>query len=203
MTRFEDQLLEQLMTEHGHQLRAPQQPAPARRRIRRPVWLASGAVGVAAASTAAALALTSAPAAAAYAVSEHQGALTVGVYRASGVAGANGALHKLGARIVVVPVRPGCPSIDSLPRPNPAPHLSVMVAAGFKHGHRVITVKVGQPGIPAGDHMILAFTGNRHDALGAGGIITGRVPHCVSLPTGSTIPGGGSGGPGTSMSQSG
>jgi hypothetical protein len=203
MTRFEDQLLDQLMTEHGHQLRAAQQPAPARRRIRRPVWLASGALGAAAAGTAAALALTSAPAAAAYAVSQDHGALTVGVYRASGVAGANGALHKLGARVVVVPVRKGCPSLDSLPRPSHLLHLSMMVSVDFKHGHRMITVNIARPGIPAGVHLILAFTGGRKDALGAGGPITGPVPHCVSLPTGSTIPGGGNSGPGSSMSQSG
>jgi hypothetical protein len=52
------------------------------------------------------------------------------------------------------------------------------------HGHRSVTVKVGQGGIPAGDTMILAFTGGRHSgSLGAGGIITGPVPRCVSLPS--------------------
>jgi hypothetical protein len=61
-------------------------------------------------------------------------------------------------------------------------------------GHRSVTVKVGKGGIPAGDTMILAFSGNpRHGtALGAGGIITGRVPHCVSLPS-APRGGGGSG----------
>ena len=44
MTKFEDQLLEQLMTEHGDELRAMPAPAPARRRVRRPVWLATGAL---------------------------------------------------------------------------------------------------------------------------------------------------------------
>jgi hypothetical protein len=39
MTKFEDQLYQQLMTEHGHHLRALPRPAPARRRVRRPVWL--------------------------------------------------------------------------------------------------------------------------------------------------------------------
>jgi hypothetical protein len=40
--------------------------------------------------------------------------------------------------------------------------------------------------------MILAFTGNPHGggSVGAGGIITGRVPRCVSLPS---APSGGSG----------
>jgi hypothetical protein len=82
MTKFEDQLFGELMAEHGHHLRAVERPAPARRRARRPVWLATGAVG------------------------------------------ANTALHRMHARVVVVPVRPGCPPIGSLPRPHPVPHPS-------------------------------------------------------------------------------
>jgi hypothetical protein len=187
MTKFEDQLYQQLVTEHGHHLRVLQRPAPAGRRIRRPVWLAAGAAGAVAAGTAAVLALGSAPALAAYSVTRHDdGTITVAVYRASGVAGANVTLHAMGARVRVVPVRPGCPPIGSLPRPRPAPHPSVSVKSGVtKSGHRSVTVKVGKGGIPAGDTMILAFSGNpRHGtALGAGGIITGPVPRCVSLPS--------------------
>lgn len=182
MTKFEDRLLGQLMTEHGHQLRAEQQPAPARR-VRRPVWLAAGTVGAAAAATGAALALGSAPAMAAYAVSGHPGAVTVSVYRASGVAGANAALRKMRARVVVVPVRPGCPPIGSLPRPHPAPHPSVSTGTGVRDGHRFVSVKI-KGGIPRGDTMILAFSGSPRSggSVGAGGIITGPVPRCVSLP---------------------
>src|SRR5580692_9016463 len=159
MTKFEDQLFGQLMAEHGHHLRAEERPAPARRRIRRPVWLATGAAGTAAAVTAAVVALGSAPALAAYSVTQHNG---------------------------TVAVRPGCPPIGSLPRPHPAPHPSVSVATRVtKSGHRSVTVKLGKGGIPAGDTMILAFSGNGgpgSTSLGAGGIITGPVPRCVSLP---------------------
>ena len=186
MTKFEDQLYQQLMTEHGHRLLALERPAPARHRIRQPVWLATGAAGTAAAVTAAVIALGSAPAAAAaYSVTQHNASVTVAVNRPSGVAGANAALHAIGARVVVVPVRPGCPPIGSLPHPRPAPHLYVSVATGVtKSGHRSVTVKLGKGGIPAGDTMILAFSGSGgpgSTSLGAGGIITGRVPHCVSL----------------------
>jgi hypothetical protein len=187
MTKFEDQLYQQLMTEHGHHLRAGQRPAPARRRVRRPVWLATGAAGTAAGVTAAVLALSSTPALAAYSVTQHNGAVTVAVYNASGVAGANAALHRLPARVAVVPVRPGCPPIGSLPRPHPAPHPSVSVGTRVTGGgHRSVTVKLGQGGIPAGDTMILAFSGSGAPgttSLGAGGIITGPVPRCVSLPS--------------------
>ena len=193
MTRFEDQLYQELITEHGHHLRARQRPAPARRRVRRPVWLATAAAGAVAAGTAAVLALGSTPALAAYSVTQHDGTVTVAVSRPSGVAGANVTLHAMGARVRVVPVRPGCPPIGSLPRPRPAPHPSVSVGSGVNgNGHRSVTVKVGRGGIPAGDTMILAFSGDpRHGpALGAGGIITGRVPRCVSLPP---APSGGAG----------
>jgi hypothetical protein len=187
MTNFEDQLYRQLMTEHGHHLPAVPRPAPARRRVPRPVWLATGAAGAVAAGTAAVMALGSAPALAAYSVTRHaDGTLTVAVDRPSGVAGANVTLHAIGARVRVVPVRPGCPPITSLPRPQPAPHLSVKVASGVNaSGHRSVTVTVGKGGIPAGDTLILAFSGDpRHGtALGAGGVITGRVPACVSLPS--------------------
>ncbi len=187
MTKFEDQLYQQLITEHGYHLRAVQRPAPARRRVRRPVWLATGAVGAVAAGTAAVMALGSAPALAAYSVTRHDNAITVAVNRPSGVAGANVTLHAMGARVRVVPVRPGCPSIGSLPRPRPAPHPSVSVGSRVtKSGHRSVTVKVGQGGIPAGDTMILAFSGSGDPgstSLGAGGIITGAVPRCVSLPS--------------------
>jgi hypothetical protein len=184
MTKFEDRLFQELMTEHGHRLRAVQQPAPARRRVRRPVWLATGAAGAVAAVTAAVMALGSAPASAAYSVTRHDGTVSVSVSSASGVAGANAALHRIRARVVVVPVRPGCPSITSLPRPRPAPHPAVWVKSGVNgDGHRSVSVKI-KGSIPAGDTMILAFTGNPHNggSVGAGGIITGLVPPCVSLP---------------------
>jgi hypothetical protein len=194
MTKFEDQLFGQLMAEHGHQLRAMQPPAPARHRTRRPLWLAAGAAGTAAAVTAAVMVLSSAPAMAAYSVTQHDGTLSVSVDNATGVAGANAALHLMHARVVVVPVRPGCPPIGSLPRPTPAPHPAVQVGSRVnKHGQRSISVKI-KGGIPAGDTMILAFTGSpRGGSVGAGGFITGAVPSCVSLPSAPSAPSGSGG----------
>jgi hypothetical protein len=195
MTKFEDQLYQELITEHGHHLHTLPRPAPARRRVRRPVWLATGAAGAVAAGTVAVMALGGTPAMAAYSVTQHDNAITVAVNRPSGVTGANVTLHAMGARVRVVPVRPGCPAIGTLPRPQPAPHPSVSVKTGVNgHGHRSVTVKLGQGGIPKGDTMILAFSGNSRQgtALGVGGIISGPVPSCVSLPSAPSA-GGGSG----------
>jgi len=187
MTKFEDQLLGQLMAEHGDQLRAMPRPAPAparrraRARVRRPAWLAAGAAGTAAAVTAGVMALGSTPALAAYSVTHHDGTVSVSVDNSAGVAGANTALHKLKAGVVVVPVRPGCPSIDSLPKAKPDPGSAIWISTGLSaNGHRSISVKGT---IPAGDTLILAFSGSPDTgSLGAGGIITGPVPRCVSLP---------------------
>ena len=191
MSKFEDQLFAELMAEHGHQLRAVERPAAARSWVRRPVWLAAGAAGAAAAVTAAVMALSSAPAMAAYSVTRDDGTVSVSVYNASGVAGANAALDAMHARVVVVPVRPGCPPIGSLPRPHPVPHPAVWVKSRVNgDGHRSVSVKI-KGSIPAGDTMILAFSGDRHSgSVGAGGIITGPVPSCVSLPS---APSGGGG----------
>jgi hypothetical protein len=198
MTNFEDQLLNDLMAKYQPALEGSQlSPRTARRRaIPRPAWLGAGAVGVASAATAAVVVLGS-PAYAAYAVTPHaDGTVTVAVYQASGVAGANARLHALGSRVVVVPVRPGCPSISSLPHPTPPVHLSVRTkASAGTGGHRSISVRVRKPGIPAGDTLLLAFTpvSASGPSLGAGGLITGKVPSCVSLPAPPT----GSGGTGT------
>jgi hypothetical protein len=199
MTNFEDQLLSDLMTEHGAQLQQLPQPGsgPAAgtsrgraglRAVRRPAWLATGAAGLAAAATAVVMTLGgSAPA---YAVARGaDGTVQVSVSEPSGVAGANAALQRLHVRVRVVPVRPGCPSVFSLPHPQMAHHPGVSVSAGKpRGGHRAVSVKIrAKGGIPAGATMLLAFSTHGGAALGVGGWITGPVPGCVSIPA---IPGG-------------
>ena len=192
MTNFDDQLLSDLMTNHGAQLRQLPQPGaepaagPSRHRprlVRRPAWLATGVAGLAAAATAAVLTLGGA--APAYAVSAGpEGTVNVSVSQPSGVAGANTALQRLHVRVRVVPVRAGCPSMSSLPHPTLTHHPAVSVSAGKPQGgHRSISVKVSGSGIPAGATMLLAFSTQGGTNLGAGGWITGPVPSCVSLPS--------------------
>ena len=120
---------------------------------------------------------------AAYSVTRHDGTLSVSVYNATGVAGANAALKRIKARVVVVPVGESCPGIELIPVADPPPHLATWVSTSVNSdGHRSVSVKI-KGTIPAGDTMILAFSGNRQTgSVGAGGIITGPIPTCVSLP---------------------
>jgi hypothetical protein len=195
MTKFADELFDDLMREHGPALAQARPPAAPRRRVvARPLWLGTGAAGLAAGVAASVLVLGGSPAYAAYTVTpQANGAVTISVYRAAGVAGANAALHRLGARVVVVPVRPGCVPFSSLPHPAPGTHLrGVSTKAGLgANGHRSVSVRI-KGGIPAGTTMVLAFSGQPRGggSLGAGGLITGQVPRCVSLPA---PPGGRSG----------
>lgn len=185
MTKFADQLFDDLMREHGPELAQARPPMAARRRVAtRPLWLGTGAAGLAAGVTAGVLVLGGSPAYAAYAVTSHHGTVSVSVNQASGVAGANAALRRLRAHVVVVPVRPGCVPLSSLPRPAPGTHLrGVSTKVGRDvHGHRSVSVQI-KGGIPAGDTLVLAFATRPGGtgSVGAGGLITGQAPRCVSL----------------------
>jgi hypothetical protein len=154
MTRFADQLFDDLMREHGHALaRTTVPPAPKRHLAARPLLLTAGAGGVAAA--AAIGTLVAGGGTPAYAVTTHpDGTVTLAVYQASGIAGVNSRLHQLGDRVVVVPVRSGCPSISSLPAPRvPAKEISVQ-ASGTIDG----SVTVDAHGVPAGDILVIGIS---------------------------------------------
>jgi hypothetical protein len=154
MTRFADQLFDDLMQEHGTALAHVSVPAARQRRLAtRPVLLTAGAGGVALAVTVGTLAAGGGSPA--YAVTTHpDGTVTLAVYQTSGIAGANSKLHDLGDRVVVVPVKPGCPSIQSLPAPGvPAQQISVQ-ASGSSDG----SVTVDAHGVPAGDILVLGVS---------------------------------------------
>lgn len=126
MTKFSDELFDDLMREHGPALAGMTVPAaPKRHPAVRPALVTVGAGGLAAA--AAAGALVAGGGTPAYAVSAHSdGTVTLAVYQKSGIAGANAKLHQVGGgRVVVVPVQAGCPSLSSLPGPEgPGGHVS-------------------------------------------------------------------------------
>ena len=137
MTKFSDQLFDDLMREHGTALAHARPPAQPKRHITaRQTLLASGgtlAVGAAVAGVLVAQSGTPAHVAgsrtpAAYAVTKNSdGTITLAVYQKSGIAGANTRLRQLGAKqVVVVPVERGCT------RTVPPPAVS-------GHGHLITT----------------------------------------------------------------
>jgi hypothetical protein len=188
MTKFADQLLDDLMREHGPTLAHAAPPAARARQAtagRRLLVAGAGGVAVAAAAAGVLVAGGGTPA---YAVTTHpDGTVTLAVTRPAGISGANGALHKLGDRVVLVPVRPGCPSLGSLRPPrvklNGRPSVQTNVGiAGSATGHVTVNAK----GIPAGDILVVGVetttTGTTHGAMAGGRLTSPPAPSCISLP---------------------
>jgi hypothetical protein len=195
MTKFADQLFDDLMREHGSTLTNARTPAPRQHLATRRALLAVGGGGVAVAAAAGTNgAGHGADAAAgrtpAYAVTPHRnGTITLAVYQKAGIAGANAKLRELGdSQVYVVPVGAGCPSMSSLPAPAVplnGKHLTVRssVTVGSSPGG---SVTVNAKGIPVGDILVVAVqttsNGNTRTSLGAGRLSTAPPPSCVSLP---------------------
>jgi hypothetical protein len=183
MTKFSDQLFDDLMREHGPALAGIRVPAARKRHVARPVMLTAGAGGLAAA--AAVGTLVAGGAAPAYAVTAHpDGTVTLAVYQKSGIAQANEKLHRIGdGRVVVVPVEPGCPSIASLPTPPGKPGGHLKLGLGLSTGGGAT---VDARGVPAGDTLVVAFeattASGKGMTAGAATLTSGPVPKCVSLP---------------------
>jgi len=228
MTKFADQLFDDLMREHGSTLTNAGPPAPRGRIATRRALLAVGGGGVAVAAAVGVLVATAGtnPAAhsgqaaggetPAYAVTNNpNGTVTLAVYQKDGIAGANAKLHELGdSQVYLVPVGAGCPSMSSLPAPAASlngehPSVQSSVSIGRSAGG---SVTVNAKGIPAGDILVVAVettrTGNTTTSLGAGRLTTAPAPSCVSLSStaggnfgwgsGNTGPGTGNGGTGKS-----
>lgn len=184
MTKFEDQLFADLMTEHRTALDGLGR-APARRVTPRVAWLTGAATAGAAAAVTAGLVLVggSSPA---YAVTQHpNGTVTLSVASKAGIQPANAQLHVLGDPVVVVPVGAGCPSISSLPHPQLAPgdHISGRSSVKADRGSGVSSITIDIQGVPAGDTALVAYTSAPGGTtMFASAVISGPVPSCVSLP---------------------
>jgi hypothetical protein len=211
MTRFADQLFDDLMREHGSTLAHTKVPAAQKRHLAaRPVLLTAGAGSLAVAATVGTLVAGSGTPA--YAVTTHpDGTVTLAVYQQSGIAEANAKLRALGDRVVVVPVGSGCPSITSLPAPAVPAHQISMLASASSDG----SVTVVAQGVPVGDILVMGFEatggqfsmkettttagGQAHgsssgqgsgtvsghpfrSSVGSSKLTSGPAPRCVSLP---------------------
>jgi hypothetical protein len=201
MTKFADQLLDDLMREHGTALAHAAPSAPrARHAVAGRKLLVAGAGGAAVAAAAAGV-LVAGGGTPAYAVTAHpDGTVTLAVSRAAGISGANGALQKLGDRVVVVPVEPGCPSLPSL-RPPVVPvtgHLPVQTTVGIGgsagSAGSAGSVTVNAKGIPAGDVLVVGVetstTGITHSSMGGARLTSPPAPGCVNLPAQGAPPAG-------------
>ena len=189
MTKFSDQLFDDLMREHGPALTDTTLPAPTRRHIttRGTLLAGGGALAVAGAVAGALVAVNGTPAhmagsgaTAAYSVTKNpDGTITLAVYEQSGIAGANARLHRLGDKqVVVVPIERGCTS-------------KVTPPAVSGRGHRVTTgisvsrdgsVTVNAHGIPAGDILVIGVGTIAHTSFGVGTLASPPAPSCVGMP---------------------
>ena len=183
MTKFADQLYEDLLREHGAALGALSEDRPAattarrRHRAARPAWLTAGVAGVTAAATVG-FVLFGGSAGAAYAVTQNpDGTVSVAVHAASAINAANTTLKTMGVRVVVVPVRDGCPRLDTVTSPQPHGEISILVRGGDS-----AAITVSAKGIPANETLVLGFESVRGGVVTAGGLVKGKVPSCISLP---------------------
>ncbi|HEY6501252.1 MAG TPA: hypothetical protein VIZ20_17620 [Streptosporangiaceae bacterium] len=179
MTRFADELYDDLMRDHGRALADTRPPAARRPLASHRVALTAGLGGVAVAATAGSLVVLSGSPA--YALTTNQdGTQTLAVYQRAGIAQANAKFHRLGEPVVVVPVRAGCPSISSLPKPAVPGKATRISVKGGRSADGSITVDAH--GIPAGDILVLGVQTTAHGSQTGGGLTSGPAPSCVSLP---------------------
>ena len=181
MTKFEDHLLAAIMREHGPALERMNVPASRKQHTgRRNAMLAGGAVGLAAvAAVSGFLATSGGSGSPVYSVAKDaNGSITLDVFSESGYAAANARLRQMGDQVVVVPIQPGCPSIDSLPKPpvsgsDGAPTLAIV---GSSDG----SVTVNATGIPTGDIMVIGLEIEGDSTHGVSILTSGSAPSCIS-----------------------
>jgi hypothetical protein len=193
MTKFADQLFDDLMREHGSTLAHTRPPAPRRPIASRRTLLATGTGFVAVAATVGGLMASGGGGTPAYALTTHPDhTVTLDVYQESGIAGLNAKLHQLGDdQVVVVPVEAGCPA-PSAPAVPAAGHMITTQATGSSDG----SVTVSATGIPAGDILVVGFATTANGGTYGGSVVTSPpAPSCISLPApppGHSGPGSGS-----------
>ena len=190
MTKFSDQLFDDLMREHGTALAQHTRPPakPKRRITARQTLLASGgtfAVGAAVAGVLVAQNGTPAHVAgsgtpAAYAVTKNSdGTITLAVYQKSGIAAANTRLRQLGDKqVVVVPVERGCTSKVTPPAVSAKGHLITTGISRSPDG----TITVNAHGIPAGDILVIGVATSGNTSYGTGTLASSPAPGCVAPP---------------------
>jgi hypothetical protein len=190
MTKFADQLFEDLMREHGQALEGVRLAAHPGRGVatRRVMLAAGGALAAAGAIVGAVVAGSGTPAPSAVVsrtpVNPHQaysvtsnpaGTITLAVYRKSGIAAANARLRQMGEdQVVVVPVEAGCPSLA----PPAVSGKGQTISAGRSGSGGSVTVTAH--GIPAGDILVVGVQTSGTTTTIIGALTSPPAPACIS-----------------------
>jgi hypothetical protein len=176
MTKFADQLYDDLMRQHGPTLAAARPPgAPRRHLASRRVLLAAGGGGLAAAATVAGL-VASGGSPAYTLTTNADGTITLAIYHASGIAQANAKLHQLGDDVVLVPIRPGCPPL----RPPAVSPKGKLVSLGISRSRNgSITVRGHAP---AGDIQVVGFETTPDGRATVAQLSSPPAPACMPPP---------------------
>jgi hypothetical protein len=184
MAKFEDQLFEDLMRNHGAALEVvPERVAAGRRRVGRALGVGGAALGVAGAVALTGTLFTGG-APAAYAVTKgDDGVVTVSITDIGGVTGANEELRRLGVRAVAVPVRDGCVEMSRLPVDTAARGTGVTPTVGEAGGLAAGSMTFDGDDIPEGDTLLLAAVQSPTSVSLGAALIKGDAPECVSIPT--------------------
>jgi hypothetical protein len=181
MGKFEDRLLSDLLTEHRPALDAVEVPAP-RRAGHRPLWIAASVLGLTGAVTVGAVLIGGGSPA--YAVTKDaDGTVSVTLRESSGMDGANDELRELGVPAKVVPVRPECPSVDTLPVVQPQGKVTGKATTNADG-----SISFETTGVPDGATVVVTSEEDAAGKLTLGMfLVDGPAPDCVSPPSG---PGG-------------
>ncbi|MFJ5988489.1 hypothetical protein [Lentzea sp. NPDC092896] len=169
MTTFKDNLLDDLMREHGQTVEeAPEQ----RRRPARPLLVAAGALAIAGAAT---VAITS-NSSEAYAVTKNaDGSVTVTIRDIKGVDAANAKLREYGIGAKAVPMSRDCADLDETKMDLLGGYVLPRISDDGS-----VTMSPGD--IPAGYSVLLGVSNlpNRNTGLGFTGPIRDPAPDCLA-----------------------
>ena len=171
MTRFKDNLLNDLMREHGQTLEdVPEQ----RRRSARPLLAAAGVLAIAGAATVAITTSDNTPAA--YAVTKNaDGSVTVTIKDIKGVDAANAKLREYGIGAKAVPMSRDCAPLDES-------KMDLLGGYVLPRTSEDGSVTLSPGDIPAGYKVLLGVSNlpNRATGLGLTGPIREPAPDCLA-----------------------
>ncbi|TCO46722.1 hypothetical protein [Actinocrispum wychmicini] len=175
MSKFEDQLFDDLIRAHGPTLAEVERPAV--KRIRTSVWVAAGAVGLAGATTAGVVLFTGGTPA--YAVDQHSdGSVTVSIRDMTAIDDMNRELARRRIPVVAVPMRTGCPRppVDRLPHDTTMPKWGFGFDSDTKAGSVTVEATANTD-----QKLVLAVGTDEHGKVLLGVMISTHVPECLPL----------------------